>query len=153
MTSVPSDSPDDYATLMDLRKKAEFYKISPEWASFDPVGVVSTPNYGDLIAPTLCQQMKIQSQKDVKQLAEAKEIAYKEGFFNGTMAIGDFKGEVVQTAKPKVRDAMIESGLAFRYAEPESLVTSRSGDECIVALVDQWYIDYGEEEWKQTAKR
>ncbi|CED82372.1 leucine-trna ligase [Phaffia rhodozyma] len=153
VTSVPSDSPDDYATLMDLRKKAEFYKIQPEWASNEPISVITTPNYGGMIAATLCQQMKIQSQKDVKQLAEAKDIAYKEGFFNGTMAIGEFKGEAVQTAKTKVRDSLIEKNLAFKYAEPESLVTSRSGDECIVALVDQWYIDYGEEEWKQTAKR
>lgn len=153
VTSVPSDSPDDYATLMDLRKKAEFYKIQPEWAAFDPVPVISTPNYGDLIAPTLCQQMKIQSQKDVKQLTEAKDIAYKEGFFNGTLLQGDFKGETVQDAKVKVRDQMIGQGLAFKYAEPESLIMSRSADECVVALVDQWYIDYGEEQWRATAER
>jgi leucyl-tRNA synthetase len=153
VTSVPSDSPDDYATLMDLRKKAEFYKIQPEWAAFDPVPVISTPNYGDLIAPTLCQQMKIQSQKDIKQLAEAKDIAYKEGFFNGTLLQGEFKGETVQDAKVKVRDQMIGQGLAFKYAEPESLIMSRSADECVVALVDQWYIDYGEEQWRATAER
>ena len=28
---------------------------------------------------------------------------------------------------------------------------SRSGDDCIVSLMDQWYLDYGEESWKQTA--
>jgi leucyl-tRNA synthetase len=26
---------------------------------------------------------------------------------------------------------------------------SRSGDECVVALTDQWYITYGESEWKR----
>jgi leucyl-tRNA synthetase len=26
-------------------------------------------------------------------------------------------------------------------------VMSRSGDECVVALTDQWYLTYGEEEW------
>lgn len=26
---------------------------------------------------------------------------------------------------------------------------SRSGDECVVALTDQWYIIYGEEEWRK----
>ncbi|KAG1249664.1 hypothetical protein G6F68_013207 [Rhizopus microsporus] len=30
---------------------------------------------------------------------------------------------------------------------------SRSGDECVVALLDQWYIDYGEEEWKAKTKK
>jgi leucyl-tRNA synthetase len=28
---------------------------------------------------------------------------------------------------------------------------SRSGDNCIVALMDQWYLDYGEDSWKKTA--
>lgn len=25
---------------------------------------------------------------------------------------------------------------------------SRSGDECVVALTDQWYLIYGEEQWQ-----
>ncbi|EGN94714.1 hypothetical protein SERLA73DRAFT_96086 [Serpula lacrymans var. lacrymans S7.3] len=153
VTSVPSDSPDDYQTLVDLRKKPEFYKIDPKWASIDPVPVITTPTYGDLTAPTLVKQLKIQSQKDTKQLAEAKEIAYKEGFYSGTMLVGEFKGESVQDAKPKVRASMIESGVALAYAEPEGLVISRSADECVVALMDQWYLDYGEPSWRAQAER
>ncbi|GJN24506.1 hypothetical protein PR202_gb12250 [Eleusine coracana subsp. coracana] len=30
---------------------------------------------------------------------------------------------------------------------------SRSGDECVVALTDQWYITYGEAVWKQKAEK
>ncbi|KDQ54541.1 hypothetical protein JAAARDRAFT_38215 [Jaapia argillacea MUCL 33604] len=153
VTSVPSDSPDDYATLVDLRKKAEFYKIDPKWASIDPVPVITTPAYGDMTAPALVKQLKINSQKDIKQLAEAKELAYKEGFYNGKMLVGEFKGESVQDAKVKVRSAMIEAGLAFAYAEPEGLVISRSADECVVALMDQWYLDYGEASWKAQAEK
>lgn len=153
VTSVPSDSPDDFATLTDLKKKPEFYKIDPSWAAIDPVPVISTPAYGDMTAPAIVKQMKIQSQKDAKQLAEAKEIAYKEGFYNGTMLVGQYKGESVQDAKPKVRASMIEEGLAFAYAEPEGLIISRSADECVVALMDQWYLDYGETQWRdQVAK-
>ncbi|KIJ34886.1 hypothetical protein M422DRAFT_262845 [Sphaerobolus stellatus SS14] len=153
VTSVPSDSPDDFATLTDLKKKPEFYGIDPSWATIDPVPVLSTPTYGDMTAPALVKQFKIQSQKDIKQLAEAKEIAYKEGFYNGTMLVGEFKGESVQDAKPKVRDAMIAAGLAFAYAEPEGMIISRSADECVVALMDQWYLDYGEPEWKAQAEK
>lgn len=152
VTSVPSDSPDDYATLMDLRKKPEFYRIQASWAALDPVPVLSTPTYGDLTAPAIVQKLKIQSQKDQKQLAEAKEIAYKEGFYNGTMVIGEFKGIPVQEAKPKVRASMIEHGLAFAYAEPEGFIKSRSGDECVVSLEDQWYLDYGESSWREQTK-
>ncbi|CCM04136.1 uncharacterized protein FIBRA_06298 [Fibroporia radiculosa] len=153
VTSVPSDSPDDYQTLMDLRKKAEFYKIDPSWASFDPVPVITSPTYGDMIAPAIVKKLKIQSQKDIKQLAEAKEIAYKEGFYSGTMLVGEFAGQSVQDAKPKVRESLIEMGLAFAYAEPEGLVISRSSDECVVALMDQWYLDYGESAWRAEAEK
>ena len=122
-------------------------------ANLTPVPVISTPTYGEMIAPAVVKKLKINSQKDTKQLAEAKEIAYKEGFYSGTMLIGDFKGEPVQEAKPKVRAQMIEKGVAFPYAEPEGLVVSRSADECVVALIDQWYMDYGEERWKAAAEK
>jgi leucyl-tRNA synthetase len=152
VTSVPSDSPDDYRTLMDLRKKPEMYKIKSEWAAVDPIPVLRTPKYGNMAAEFLCNELKIQSQRDTKQLAEAKELTYKEGFYNGVMEIGDFKGESVQDAKPKVREQLIKAGLGFPYAEPESEVISRSADVCVVALVDQWYLDYGEEEWRGIAE-
>ncbi|PWN42036.1 leucyl-tRNA synthetase [Ceraceosorus guamensis] len=153
VTSVPSDSPDDYANLMELRKKAEYYKVDPQWVSYDPFPVITTPTYGDLTAETLCKQLKIQSPKDAKQLAEAKELAYKEGFYSGKMVTGQYKGEAVQDAKPKVRQDMIDAGLAFAYAEPEGKVVSRSADDCVVALCDQWYIDYGEDKWKMQAEK
>ncbi|KAI5453128.1 cytosolic leucyl tRNA synthetase [Naganishia albida] len=152
VSCVPSDSPDDYATLMDLRKKAEYYKIKPEWVAHEPIPVLNTPAYGDVTAAALVAKLKINSQKDKVQLAEAKDIAYKEGFNNGTMLVGDFKGKPVQEAKPLVRKQLIEASLAVAYAEPENQVISRSADECVVALCDQWYLDYGVEDWKAKAK-
>ncbi|KAI8885081.1 leucyl-tRNA synthetase [Backusella circina FSU 941] len=153
VTSVPSDSPDDFATLMDLKKKPDYYHVKSEWLEFDPVPVIETPTYGNLIAPRLCELKKVNSQKDRNQLAECKEIAYKEGFYSGVMCIGACNGEKVQDAKPKIRQSLIDSKEAFAYNEPEGLVMSRSGDECVVALLDQWYIDYGEEDWKAQTKK
>jgi leucyl-tRNA synthetase len=46
-----------------------------------------------------------------------------------------------------VRGELLACGAAAPYWEPESLVVSRSGDECVVAELDQWYLKYGEEEW------
>ncbi|TIC23753.1 leucyl-tRNA synthetase [Wallemia mellicola] len=151
VTSVPSDSPDDYANYMELRKKAEFYGIDPAWVSHDIIPVLKTPSFGDLTAKTLCEKFKVQSPKDAKNLAEAKELAYKEGFYSGVMVIGEYAGQPVQEVKNKVRDAMIKSNEAIAYSEPEGMVMSRSGDECIVALCDQWYLDYSEEAWKAQA--
>ena len=33
------------------------------------------------------------------------------------MSVAKFKGESVQDARPKVREAMIKAGVAFAYAE------------------------------------
>ncbi|KAK9123081.1 hypothetical protein Sjap_012683 [Stephania japonica] len=41
---------------------------------------------------------------------------------------------------------------AVMYSVPEKKVMSRSGDECVVALTDQWYITYGEQEWREKAE-
>lgn len=48
-----------------------------------------------------------------------------------------------------ISDALKESGYLFPYAESSQIVTSRSGDKCVVALSDQWFIDYGNTEWKE----
>jgi leucyl-tRNA synthetase len=155
VTCVPSDSPDDYATILDLAKKADYYGIKKEWAEKEILPIIDTP-MGDLIAKALYEKLKINSPKDTKQLAEAKETAYKSGFYQGVMKYGPFAGKPVQDAKPLVAKGLIDSGDAFKYAEPDGIVTSRSGDDCVAAYLDQWYFCYGtaenggDGEWCQT---
>ncbi|KAH9830233.1 leucyl-tRNA synthetase like protein [Teratosphaeria destructans] len=143
VTCVPSDSPDDYATIMDLVKKADYYKIKKEWADVEIIPLIETPSYGNLTAKYLVETMKINSPKDAKQLAEAKDLAYKEGFYKGKMVYGDFAGKAVEEAKPLVRQQLIDAGDAFNYAEPDGLVISRSADECVAGHLDQWFMNYG----------
>ncbi|WEW60650.1 cytosolic leucyl tRNA synthetase [Emydomyces testavorans] len=143
VTSVPSDSPDDFATVSDLAKKADYYGIKKEWAELDIIPIIETPTYGNLTAPTLVKQLKINSPKDATQLTQAKELAYNEGFYKGKMLVGDFRGEPVQSAKEKVRQQLVERKDAFPYADPMGKVVSRSGDDCVVAYLGQWFLNYG----------
>ena len=143
VTCVPSDSPDDYATITDLIKKPEHYGIEKEWADKEILPIIDTPTYGNLTAKKLVEELKIQSPKDTKKLEEAKEKAYKEGYYKGVMAYGDFKGTSVVEAKILVRNQLVEAGNAFNYGEPDGLVISRSADVCVAALLDQWYMNYG----------
>jgi leucyl-tRNA synthetase len=53
----------------------------------------------------------------------------------------------VSKAKVVMCDYMIGNNDAFIYFESEKSVISRFGDACVVALIDQWYLDYGEETW------
>ena len=151
VTCVPLDSPDDYVTTRDLANKPEYYGIKREWVQTDSVAIIRTAKYGDKCAEYLVNELKIQSPKDAVQLAKAKEAAYKEGFYNGTLIYGKYAGSKVEEAKAKVKADLIALGDAFVYNEPEGVVISRLGDDCIVLLEDQWYIDYGEEHWKQQA--
>ena len=156
VTSVPSDSPDDFATMRDLVKKPDYYGIKKEWADLEilPIVKIKTDEpHNNIIAKYLVEEKyKIQSPKDANALAKAKDDAYKDGFYKGEMLIGDFKGEAVEVAKPKVRNALIESGEAFAYAEPAGKVVSRSGDDCVVAHLGQWFLNYGDQdtEWRDT---
>lgn len=150
VTCVPSGSPDDYITSKDLANKPEYYGIEKEWVK-ELIPCITTEKYGESCAEFLCNMLKIQSPKDSVQLAQAKELAYKEDFYSGIMSVGAYKGEKVEVAKPKVKADLIASGDAFVYSEPEAMVTSRSGDVCVVSLEDQWYVDYGEDEWKSQA--
>ncbi len=58
----------------------------------------------------------------------------------------------MQEVKKKIQEDMIKANEARIYQEPEKKVVSRSGDECVVALCDQWYLDYGNEEWKSQVR-
>ncbi len=157
VTSVPSDSPDDFAALRDLKNKQAFrekYGIRDEMVlPFDPVPIIEIPDFGNLSAVTACERLKVQSQNDRDKLAEAKELVYLRGFYEGKMLVGEHAGKSVQEAKPLLKDYLVSSGQAVLYMEPEKTIISRSGDQCVVALCDQWYLDYGEKEWREITTR
>eukprot|EP00300_Choanocystis_sp_HF-7_P022239 c2141_g1_i1.p1 GENE.c2141_g1_i1~~c2141_g1_i1.p1 ORF type:complete len:1094 (+),score=322.21 c2141_g1_i1:39-3284(+) len=151
VTSVPSDSPDDYMALQDLKNKPALrqkFNIKDEWVlPFEPIPIIEVEGESNMYAVQVCNEMKITSQNDRVKLENAHDIVYKKGFYQGKMIAGPFAGRKVEEAKPLIRNQLLEAGLADKYAEPAGLVMSRSGDECVVALCDQWYLDYGESAW------
>ena len=157
VTSVPSDAPDDFMALSDLKAKPalrEKFGVKDEWVMpFEVVPIINIPEFGDACAPKVCADLKIQSQNDRVKLDEAKHRTYLKGFTDGVMLIGDHKGKPVKEAKPLIRQEMIDDNTAMVYSEPERTVMSRSGGECVVALTDQWYLEYGEDAWKARAEK
>jgi len=111
VTSVPSDAPDDFAALRDLKNKQPFrqkYGIKDEMVlPYDPIPIVNVPELGNLPAIVACEMFKVNSQNDKVQLAEAKELTYKKGFYEGVMLIEEFKGQKVEDVKKIVQDKMI----------------------------------------------
>ena len=111
VTSVPSDAPDDFAALRDLKNKEPFrkkYNITDEMVlPFEPIPIIEVPDFGNLSAVTACEQFKVRSQNDRDQLQEAKELTYKKGFYEGKLIVGEFSGQKVQDVKKLVQTKML----------------------------------------------
>jgi len=155
VTSVPSDAPDDYAALRDLQTDEKLrakHGISEDMVvPFKVIPVVDIPGIGINAAVHMCDKLKIKSQNDTKKLAQAKEEVYKKGFYEGTMVVGaddGIHGMKVCDAKDIIKAKMVSDQEAIIYYEPENEVVSRSGDECVVSYLDQWFLKYGEDEWR-----
>ena len=150
VTSVPSDSPDDYINLLNFKNDEKLRKkwgITPEMI-FEPVHIISLEGFSGLAAKDVVEKLGIKSPKEKEKLQKAKEEVYTQGFYKGIIDIGPYKGQPIKDVKDKVKADLIQSGEADTYFEPEGLVKNRIGEECVVALVDQWYIKYGEEDYK-----
>ena len=151
VTSVPSDSPDDYINLLAFKtdeKLRNKWGITPEMI-FEPVHIINLEGFSGLAAKDVVEKLKIKSPKEKDKLQKAKEEVYTQGFYKGIIDIGPYKGQPIKDVKDKVKADLIQSGEADTYFEPEGLVKNRIGQECVVALVDQWYLKYGQEDYKE----
>lgn len=166
--SVPTESPDDYLNLNRLKNfndplSKELFDgryplcvsedIKQIVSSLEPIPIIKVKkNFGDKeetdqIAIDFCLDKGIKNPKSLtgQELVEAKKTLYQRSlnlgyYFNGTSVI-EGKEELVCDFR--------NSGFLIPYAESNQPVVSRSGDNCVVALSDQWFIDYGNPEWKE----
>lgn len=153
VTSVPSDSPADFAALNDLKNKPDFrakFGVTDEMVMpFDVVPVLSIPSLNtDRAAVMLCEKYGVKSQNDLALIAKIKDEVYLHGFDHGIMVSGAYAGKPVKDVKDTMKADMIAAGDGVAYAEPESRVVARTDEECVAALVDQWFLKYGEAEWQ-----
>ena len=77
VTSVPSDAPDDFAALRELKDKPLFrekFGLTAEMVEpFEVVPIIEIPGYGDKSAEFMCEKLNIASPNDAEKLREAKD--------------------------------------------------------------------------------
>jgi len=163
VTSVPSDAPDDYAALRDMQTKPDLrqqYGIEESMVKdYHPLPIIRIPggdeevlglaDFGDMAAVTACLHLGVKDQHDASKLAKIKKSVYNKGFYAGVMTVGSQTGKKVEEAKDLVKQELLDANQALRYWEPEEEIMSRSGDKCVIAFIDQWFLTYGEDEWKK----
>jgi len=156
VTSVPSDAPDDWMGLVDLKNDPEMlakYNIDQkEIEKIEPVSILISKGWGPFPAKEICEKMNIKNQHDREKLTIAKKEIYKSGFYTGVMneSCGKYAGMSVEEAKEKVKRMMLKTGDASIMHEPSGDVVCRCLVNCTVKIVrDQYFLAYGDPEWKK----
>lgn len=148
VTSVPSDAPDDWIALEELKRDeetlAEFGLDAEEVKAIDPIPIIDSEGYGPLPAKEIIEEMGIEESGDPR-LEEAKKVVYKAGFHTGTMNQNcqEFSGMSVEQAKEKIQEMMVVGGEAELFYDLSEEVICRCGGPVVIKKVpDQWFIDY-----------
>jgi leucyl-tRNA synthetase len=142
--SVPAHAPFDYLALRDKGLDKQIPLLQ----------VISVEGFGEFPAKEIVEKMGISSQTDPNAESATKALYRKEAH-TGRMVAGKYKGEHVITAKEKIADDLARDGKAFfTHIIANPPIICRCGARCVVKTVkDQFFIDYGNAEWKEETKR
>lgn len=162
VSSVPTESPDDYLNLLVLKNEGhpihksmfeKYSQLTSEMVDNNPVPIIRIPDspYDCQPAIVFCENNNIKNPKSLQglKLQEAKKEIYTLSKAKGVFMVKPYEGRSVESVLPELMEQKLKECVWFKYAEPESEIMSRSGDVCVVSLTDQWFIDYGELSWKQ----
>ncbi len=148
--SVPAHAPKDYQALMDL--KAKNHELA---SKIKPIPIIVTEGYGEYPAKQICEKLRVSDQTDEKLEEATKELYLKE-FTDGKLndKCGEFNNEKVQFGRDKIRVWLQENNTLEKFPVLEnSPVHCRCGAECVVKILNnQWFLNYGDEEWKELAR-
>ncbi len=150
--SVPSHAPFDYEELEKL--KGSNYDTGLKYEDY--IRCLETPDESKSTDIPALQYLNSKKKDDGSYDVEAatKDI-YRDELRRGTMLVGDYKGKGVSEARESISKDLISDGNAFEVniISNEEPVYCRCGARVVVHTVkNQWFINYGEKEWKEEAK-
>ncbi len=157
--SVPAHAPFDYAALEKLKK--EGYAVDVK-----PIKVLEIPSDANsefkkmgnkqeyIDAPALAYISMFGNEKEESEALElATKLSYKEEFHFGKMIITGYEGMSEPDARVKLTKELTSNSKAMEiYILANAPVTCRCGYNVVVNVVEQWFLNYGNKEWKKLAK-
>jgi len=157
--SVPAHAPYDLLALRDLKVKPEslrpFSITADALATISPIPVVTLEGASEIPAQDVIDALKVKDQLDPKAEDATKEL-YQREFHGARMRpeTGKYAGMPVSRAKEMVKKDLMEGGNAFPFFEIlNGPIQCRCGGEVTVNLLsDQWFINYGDEAWKEKVR-
>jgi len=156
VNSVPAHAPYDYVAGEEVMKK--------EKIDLTPIPLISVDGYSRVPAKDLVEKEKITSQNDFEKLEKVTAQLYKDEYYRGMTNenCGEFANLRVTDAKERVVEKMSSLGLLTRMHEngikdkkgmPVAEPKCRCGSPITIkVLSDQWFLDYGNEQWKELAR-
>ncbi len=163
--SVPSDSADDLIALYDLQKdeaRIKKYNLdSKEIKAIKPIAVLDTPGYGGIPSAKFLKKYNVKSQNEREKLEKIKEELYKLSYYSAkfnhlykNVFSKNLEGVSVEKGKDLIKKELLEKGVMELYYQLTGKVVCRCLTPSIVKIVaDQWFIDYGNEKWKEQAHK
>jgi len=156
--SVPSHAPYDYAGLKELKGSPEILReyglLETELAGLEPISIITTPGLPKHPAVEAVEGEGIESSTDAR-LERLTQKLYADEFYGGVLneLCGEYMGLQVRRARDEVKSRLISAGLGSTMYDLPQPVICRSGDKCIVKVVeDQWFVTYGDEDWKERVR-
>ncbi|MHA1313315.1 MAG: leucine--tRNA ligase [Candidatus Helarchaeota archaeon] len=152
--SVPSHAPFDWIAQKDLRDHPEISKefgLDPEIIEkLEPISLIETEGLGEHPAIDIVERMGIKNQLDPKTEKATSEI-YKKEFHKGILKenTGKYKGTPVREIKDILIADFKELGIADSLWETSDIVICRCNTRNIIKILEnQWFLTYGDPEWK-----
>jgi len=155
--SVPGHAPYDYQALIDLKQRyANSEETQQVLQDTKPISIIRLEGFSDLPAADLIAKFKVKDQND-PHLEHATQELYSKEFHDGIMKenTGSYSGMPVAKAREAIvrelaSEGKIETLLELRNAP----VVCRCGTKCLVHILEnQWFINYGDPEWKKLAHK
>ena len=158
--SVPAHAPADAVALAELPEPTRRTTRDPRVLLEIPADVTLTASEQELMrghgtpADRALQAVGAKGPSDRTSVDAATERLYRLEYVRGRMTVPELSGILVREARDRVAADLEAAGTSFDLQEFSKPVICRNGHSVIIRRVpDQWFLKYGDEEWKASVRR